>query len=185
MGAQSLTSSGLFPFTDSSVQMPPATAMMLAMSDETLPNGSTLMPSLRYRDAKAAVEWLEHAFGFARHSYYSGPDDTVAHAELRHGHGMIMIGSSTSPGPQTHLYATPAEISGRVTSPLYLIVENCDTTWESAKAAGAEVVMELKAMDYGGRAFTVRDPEGYLWSVGEYNPWTAREAATGAETASK
>ena len=26
-------------------------------------------------------------------------------------------------------------------------------------------------MDYGGKAFSVRDPEGYLWSAGEYDPW--------------
>jgi uncharacterized glyoxalase superfamily protein PhnB len=31
--------------------------------------------------------------------------------------------------------------------------------------------MELKEMEYGGKAFSVRDPEGYLWSVGEYDPW--------------
>jgi len=32
-------------------------------------------------------------------------------------------------------------------------------------------MMEIKTMEYGGKAFTVRDPEGYLWSVGEYSPW--------------
>jgi hypothetical protein len=26
-------------------------------------------------------------------------------------------------------------------------------------------------MEYGGKAFTVKDPEAYLWSVGEYDPW--------------
>jgi uncharacterized glyoxalase superfamily protein PhnB len=31
--------------------------------------------------------------------------------------------------------------------------------------------MELKEMEYGGKAFSVQDPEGYLWSVGEYDPW--------------
>jgi uncharacterized glyoxalase superfamily protein PhnB len=70
------------------------------------------------------------------------------------------------------------EIGGRVTSPLYLVVPDCDPVWESVKAAGAEIVMELKAMDYGGRSFTVRDPEGYLWSVGEYDPWKQRGEET-------
>ena len=82
------------------------------------------------------------------------------------------------------MYATPGEIDGRVTSPLYLIVPDCNPVWESAKAAGAEVVGELKTMDYGGQAFSVRDPEGYLWSVGEYSPWTALEPATSTQTAS-
>ena len=52
-----------------------------------------------------------------------------------------------------------------------LVVADCAPVWERAKAAGAEVVMELKEMEYGGKAFSVRDPEGYLWSVGEYDPW--------------
>jgi uncharacterized glyoxalase superfamily protein PhnB len=33
-------------------------------------------------------------------------------------------------------------------------------------------------MDYGGKAFTVADPEGYLWAVGEYDPWQAPTEAS-------
>ncbi len=142
--------------------------------------GSTLIPSLRYRDAEAAIRFLENAFGFIRHSVYLGPDNTVGHAELRHGSGIIMLGSASNPSPNARYYATPEDIGGRVTSPLYLIVPDCEPVYASAKAAGAEVVMELDEMSYGGKAFTVRDPEGYLWSVGEYSPWTALEAATSA-----
>jgi len=135
--------------------------------------GSMVLPSLRYKDAHAAMAWLEKAFGFVRHAVYDGPEGTVGHAELRFGTGMIMLGSSSNPSPHIHLYATPAEIGGRVTSPLYLIAEDCEAMYARAKAAGAEVVMELKTMDYGGQAFTVRDPEGYLWAVGQYDPWEA------------
>ena len=81
-------------------------------------NGSVLIPSLRYRDAQAAIAWLERAFGFARHAVYDGPEGTVSHAELRFRSGMIMLGSASNPGPLTHLHATPGEIGGRVTSPL-------------------------------------------------------------------
>jgi uncharacterized glyoxalase superfamily protein PhnB len=144
--------------------------MMLRMS-ETAKIGSVLIPSLRYKDAHAAIAWLERVFGFERHAVYDGPNGTVAHAELSFGSGMIMLGSATNSGPNTHMYATPQEIGGRVTSPLYLIVPDCAPVWERAKAAGAEIVMELKEMEYGGKAFSVRDPEEYLWSVGEYDPW--------------
>ena len=137
-------------------------------------SGSMLIPSLRYKDAHAAIAWLETAFRFVRHAVYDGPEGTVAHAELRFGNGMIMLGSSSNASPHGHLYATPAEIGGRVTSPLYLIMEECEAMYASAKVAGAEIVMELKTMDYGGQAFTVRDPEGYLWSVGQYDPWAER-----------
>jgi uncharacterized glyoxalase superfamily protein PhnB len=54
-------------------------------------------------------------------------------------------------------------------------VDDCEPVYAKAKEAGAEVVMELKTMDYGGKAFAVRDPEGYLWSVGEYDPWKSGE----------
>ena len=137
--------------------------------------GSVLIPSLRYKDAHAAIAWLEKAFGFVRHAVYDGPDGTVAHAELRFGNGMIMLGSASNPSPNAKIYATPGEIDGRVTSPLYLVAADCVPLYASAKAAGAEVVMELQTMDYGGKAFTVRDPEGYLWSVGEYDPWKRSE----------
>jgi uncharacterized glyoxalase superfamily protein PhnB len=148
--------------------------MMFAMSETKF--GSVLIPSVRYKDAHAAIAWLERAFGFERHAVYDGPEGTVAHAELRLGTGMIMLGSASNPGPNRHLYATPEDIGGRVTSPLYLIVKDCVPVWERAKAAGAEVVMELKEMEYGGKAFSVRDPEGYLWSVGEYDPWAFAKA---------
>ncbi len=157
---------------------------MADTAEHPSPSGSTLIPSLRYRDAHAAIDFLERAFGFIRHAVYSGENNTVAHAELRHGSGMIMLGSATNPSPNDRWYTTPGETDGRVTSPLYLIVPDCKPVWESANAAGAAVVMDLQTMSYGGQSFTVRDPEGYLWSVGEYSPWTALEPATSAGTAS-
>jgi len=138
-------------------------------------SGSMIIPSLRYKDAHAAIEWLVRAFGMKKQAVYDGPDGIVAHAQLTLGNGMVMLGSSTNASPHGHLYATPAEIGGRVTSPLYLIAEDCEAMYASAKAAGAEVVMELTTMDYGGQAFTVVDPEGYLWSVGQYDPWKSSE----------
>lgn len=147
--------------------------------------GSTLIPSLRYRDAHAAIDFLERALGFTRHAVYPGENNTVAHAELRHGSGMIMLGSASNPSPHPELMAHPQEIGNRITSPMYLIVENCDPVWQSVQAAGAEILAELRTMDYGGRSFSIRDPEGYYWSVGEYSPWAALGSATGGESASK
>ena len=52
-----------------------------------------------------------------------------------------------------------------------LIVSDADAIYATAKAAGAEMVVDLKEMDYGGKAFSCRDPEGHLWSIGTYDPW--------------
>ena len=139
-------------------------------------NGSVLIPSLRYKDAPAAIAWLEQALGFERHSVYDGPGGTIARADLRFGNGTVMLGSASNESSLKHMYVTPAEIGGRVTSPLYLIVNDCERTYARVLAAKAEVIMEMKTMEYGGKAFTVRDPEGYLWSVGEYSPWVEKES---------
>jgi uncharacterized glyoxalase superfamily protein PhnB len=145
--------------------------------------GSTLIPGLRYKDAHAAIDWLERAFGFQRHAVYAN-GGTVDHAELRYGQGMVMLGSVRQEGPHAQVSATPAEAGGRVTSGLYVVVPDCDPVWNSAREAGAEVVMELQTMDYGGRGFSVLDPEGYLWSFGEYDPWQPPQAAEAAQSAS-
>ena len=65
----------------------------------------------------------------------------------------------------------PDEIGMRETKTIYLIVSDAVAVHESAKAAGAEMVLELAEMPYGGKAFTCRDPEGHIWSIGEYDPW--------------
>jgi len=53
---------------------------------------ATLIPCLRYRDAHAAIAWLQRAFGFQQQAVYAD-GDTVHHAQLVYGHGMIMLGS--------------------------------------------------------------------------------------------
>jgi uncharacterized glyoxalase superfamily protein PhnB len=133
--------------------------------------GSTVIPSMRYADAQAAIVWLERVLGFARKAVYDGPDGTVAHAELTLGTGMIMLGSATNESPYPEKIGMPAALGGKVTSPVYVIVLDCEPVWAQAQKAGAEVVQALRTMDYGGKAFTVCDPEGYVWSVGEYDPW--------------
>ena len=79
--------------------MPMSGTMMLRMSDQAATRGSTLMPSLRYKDANAAIAWLETVFGFVRHAYFPGPDNTVGQAELRLGSGMVMLGSVLDSAP--------------------------------------------------------------------------------------
>jgi uncharacterized glyoxalase superfamily protein PhnB len=51
-------------------------------------------------------------------------------------------------------------------------VQDCDAIEAKAKSAGAEFLQELETKSYGGRSFIVRDPEGQIWSLGEYDPWT-------------
>ena len=69
---------------------------------------------------------------------------------------------------------------GASTQIIYVVVNSADALYTQAKAAGAEIVVELKDEDYGGRGFSCRDLEGHLWSFGTYDPWA--EPAESAST---
>jgi uncharacterized glyoxalase superfamily protein PhnB len=120
-----------------------------------------IFPVLRYRDAAAAIDWLERAFGFARDMVVPGPHGTVTHAQLRHGSGMVMLGSASDDSP----WAQPAGAAA-----IYVVVEDPDAHHARAVQAGADIVMELTDQDYGSREYGARDPEGNLWSFGTYRP---------------
>ena len=132
---------------------------------------STVIPAMRYRDANAAIEWLCKAFGFERHLVVPGENGTVAHAQLSFGNGMIMLGSAREDEFGQRV-KPPREIGGIGTQSAYVIVEDADAHYARAKAAGAEIVMEVEDQDYGGRLYACRDPEGHLWSFGTYDPWS-------------
>jgi uncharacterized glyoxalase superfamily protein PhnB len=134
---------------------------------------ATVIPGMRYRDCLAAIEWLCTALGFEKHAIYMGESNSVIHAQLIFGNGMIMLGSASNQSDYSQYAAMPDELGGREIRSVSLMVNDCDAAYAQAKAAGAEMVFDLEDKGYGGKAFTCRDPEGYLWNVGTYNPWDA------------
>lgn len=122
----------------------------------------TIYPLLRYRDARAAMEWLERTLGFERKAVHDGGDDgTVGHAELSFRGAGIMLGSTPEEDP----------ITGKVgPSVIYIVVDEVDSLYERARDAGADIRMEPTDQDYGSRDFAVRDPERNVWSFGTYRP---------------
>jgi uncharacterized glyoxalase superfamily protein PhnB len=140
------------------------------MPNSTLHSPSTIMPTLRYRDASAAIDWLCTVFGFDRHGVYPGPDNTIGHAELTLGGGMIMLGSYKDDA-YGRGFRAPGELGDVETRSAYVVVDDADAVYARAKAAGGKIVRELKNTDYGSREFTVKDHDGHSWTVGTYNPW--------------
>jgi uncharacterized glyoxalase superfamily protein PhnB len=134
------------------------------------PTTVNLISCLTYRDANAAVDWLAATFGFEKHAVYKNDAGQVEHAQLTFGVGMIMIGPKRDTA-YGQLIKQPDEIGGFETQSVYAIVTNADTIYARAQAAGAEVVVDIKDEDYGGRGFSCRDPEGHLWNFGTYDPW--------------
>ena len=133
----------------------------------------TTIPTLRYRDAKAAIVYLCDVFGFQRHAVYEEKDGSVMHAELSLGNGMIMLGSATDTEYGKNI-VQPDEVGRKETQSPYLVVADADAVYARAKAAGFEMVVDIKDEDYGGRGFSCRDAEGHLWNVGTYDPWAPK-----------
>ena len=131
---------------------------------------ATVIPCLRYRDAPAAIEWLCRAFGFEKQLVVPGKEGTIAHAQLSFGNGMIMLGSVVE-SEFGRFMKQPDEIGGAETQTAYVVVSDADMLYLRAKAAGANIVIDIKDEEYGGRGFTCRDPEGHLWNFGTYDPW--------------
>jgi uncharacterized glyoxalase superfamily protein PhnB len=125
----------------------------------------TMYPSLFYRDAPAALDWLCKAFGFEL--LFSVPGEgarTIAHSELRLGDGIIMAGSEDPERGMKSPENLPAVNQG-----IYLYVDDVDQLFARATAAGAKVIGEPKDQDYG-RTCGVLDLEGHHWWFGSYRP---------------
>ncbi len=128
-----------------------------------------IFPALRYRDAQAALDWLKQAFDFQEQAVHRGDDDTIRHAELRLGDGLIMLGEYDGGGWMGG--EAPNALASTVS--VYAVVGDPDAHHDRAKAAGAQIVRQLADQPYGSREYSARDLEGNLWSFGTYDPYNA------------
>lgn len=98
-----------------------------------------IYPFIRYQDAPKAIDFLCSAFGFERVTIIPGEGSSVAHATLRLGEGMIMVGTGASPLSRD---ARGAD-AGKAEHGLYVFVPDADAHSAQAKAAGADVTREV------------------------------------------
>jgi uncharacterized glyoxalase superfamily protein PhnB len=133
---------------------------------------ASLIPCLSYRDAPAAIAWLCDTFGFAQQMVVPGENNTIMHAQLTLGNGVLMLGSANRPGSEfDKLMKQPDEIGGAQTQTTYVVVPDADAVYARVRAAEAEVIIDIKDEEYGGRGFTCRDLERHIWSFGTYDPF--------------
>jgi len=118
---------------------------------------STISPIIPYRDLRAAIDFLCDAFGFERHELHEGDDGELQHVELRLGDDVIMPAPTRPNGEAGHAQT-------------YVVVASADAHHDRAKAAGAQITMELRDTDYGSRDYAARDPEANSWYFGTYRP---------------
>src|SRR5215831_15616785 len=130
----------------------------------------TIVPTLRYRDVATAIDWLCNTLGFEEHLVVKAEDGSVRYAELTFGNGMIMLGPVDGTG---HDKAEPADIGQAET---YLFAPDAAAHCDRAKAAGAQILLDIDDVHSDGRGYSCRDLEGHVWNFGTYDPWK-RETA--------
>ena len=132
-----------------------------------------LIPATRYRDCDAALRFITDVLGLEEHAVYRSEDGKIQHAQIKLGTGMMMFGPGSAEGEFEQYMADPAEIGGRETTTIYGVVDSLAALQEKyarVVKAGAKVLMPLAEQPYGGSNFTIADPEGHIWSFGDYDP---------------
>jgi uncharacterized glyoxalase superfamily protein PhnB len=124
---------------------------------------ATLGSSIYYADPRAAIAWLEKAFGFERMMEITGPDGELAHAEMSFGDGYIMVGSKWA-----DFIETPEGVGGKNTQMVHVQLEkDIDAHCARAKANGAEILQGPEDQFYGDRTYRARDLGGHVWTFGQ------------------
>lgn len=123
----------------------------------------TIGPVLWYQNPRAAIAWLEQAFGFETRMVVDDGAGGVIHSELRLGDGYIMV-----VGPPRERAVSPAQFGGRSTQSVHVQIDDgLDHRCDRARAAGARIEREPETQPYGDRVFTCRDLEDHPWSFGQ------------------
>ncbi|MGF1598118.1 MAG: VOC family protein [Acidimicrobiales bacterium] len=139
------------------------------LADETVTaadrpgTGGGIWANVHYRDPLAAIRFLVDTFGFEEQLVVTGDDGTtVVHSQLRWPEGgIVQVGTVDPANPFAH---DPGEQS------LYVVTADPMAVWERTRTAEVEAFAPPHAPDYDpeGSMFTVRDPEGNLWTFGSY-----------------
>ncbi len=126
-----------------------------------IPDGyHTVTPYLVVSNGAAAIEFYKKAFGAEVVFCMPGPSGQgVAHAEVKIGNSMVMMGEEW---PDSGV-AAPGTLKG-TTLAVHLYVEDADTAFNRAIAAGAKSLMPVADMFWGDRMGKATDPFGHVWS---------------------
>ena len=129
--------------------------------------------AVSYRDPRAALDWIEKAFGFERSMVITDKDGRLAHSEMKFGDGYLMVGSEWA-----DFVASPASVGGKNTQSIHVqLWDGIDAHCDRARAAGAAILMEPADQFYGDRTYRARDLEGHVWSFAQTVRSVTREEA--------
>lgn len=123
-----------------------------------IPEGyHSLTPYLIIDGAAQALEFYKTAFG-ATELFRMEHEGKIGHAEMKIGDSPFMLADEQ---PQ---WKGPKALGGTPVS-LMIYVDDVDTTFKQALAAGGVEVKPLQDQFYGDRSGTLTDPFGHVWTV--------------------
>ena len=114
------------------------------------PGFHSVTPYLMVADVTGYLDFLRKAFDVQVTRQYEGPDNTIAHVEVRLADSIIMI----CDGLARHKLMPAA---------LYFYVTNVDTVHKQALDAGATSICEPRNEFHGDRVGAVEDGWGNIW----------------------
>ncbi len=140
------------------------------MAEELIGTVTSVTPAICYKDPKAAIAFLEKAFGFEIAVLLTTSDGEIAHCEMSAGDFNIGVMGEWS----THKPA--ASLDGYSTHLMMIRIESgLDAHCERARRAGAKILEEPQDQFYGERTYRVADLEGNVWRFGKRVREVSRE----------
>ncbi len=130
----------------------------------------TITPYLVVRGADKAIEFYKKAFGAQEMFRMPTPDGKIAHAEIKIGDSMLMLGDEN---PQQG--ATAPQTIGGTAVHIFLYLEDVDKVFRQAVNAGATAVMPPTDMFWGDRYGKLVDPFGHGWGLATHKEDVAPE----------
>jgi uncharacterized glyoxalase superfamily protein PhnB len=134
--------------------------LMAAIRQEVEPTRRpTIVPQLPYEDIRAALSFLERAFGFREipASRLVSEAGVVLHALVEFGDGVIGIGSQGAHG------AVSPKSAGIESQYISVWVTDVEAHYQRAVAAGARIARGLPDHFRHVRAYEALDLEGHRW----------------------
>ena len=129
----------------------------------TAPRRPAFIPSIIYKDNRAALKWLQKAFGFEPSEVLTDSKDNILHAEMTHDDGVIMVGTEFATWAKS-----PESVGGSNTQRLHVrLTSGLDDHCERAREHGAEILMEPIDFEYGERQYSAQDPAGHHWTFSQ------------------
>jgi PhnB protein len=131
------------------------------MAVKPIPDGyHTLTPYLIVKGAARALDFYQKAFGATELMRMADPSGRIGHAEIKVGDSVLMMADE-----HPEMGALSPQSLGGSSVFILLYVEDVDTRFNQAVAAGAQVVRPLADQFYGDRSGTLTDPFGHKWTI--------------------